>query len=213
MAERGAVPMVIAAGICVVVVMALEGQRPTPGPKTFGPANVMTVPDSAIEQYVKHDLSFDATLGAADEPLVDFQRVEIGTERAKLARIQPETKSYALDSARLASGRIIARIWSEVEVPSLRLGPWWTWWWVDQKGAGRTWRSVFIPESAKFGTRVILPEALELTRHVPGQWRQGIARFWIVRDTYGGKDPIWLEIWGTCGGCCKQRLVVAAPSK
>src|SRR5207253_9675514 len=85
MAERGAVPMVMAAGICLVVVMALEGQRPTPGPRTFGPANVMTVPDSVIEQYAKDDLSFDATLGAADEPLVDFQRVEIGTERAKLA--------------------------------------------------------------------------------------------------------------------------------
>lgn len=207
---------VMAGAVGLVVALGFAGQQPkpsyqpraTPGPRTFGAANVTTVPLTTIQQFVRDDLAFDTTLGAADEQLVDFEAIQIGTERAKPARIEPEIRSYALDTVNLARGRVIARIRSEAVVKSLGIGPWWTWWWVDRKGPRGTWRSVFIPESEKAGNRVILRDTLMLMRHAPDQWRQGIARFWIVRGPYGGRDPIWIESWGTCGGCCRQILVV-----
>jgi len=215
MPERAAGLVVMAVGVCLVVAVAFGGQRPTPrstpGPTTFGPANIETVPLATIQRFVRDSLAFDTTLGAADEQLVDFQRAEIGTERAQLARIEPEIRSWALDTLELARGRVIARIRSDAEVKSLGIGRWWTWWWVDRKGPRDTWRSVFIPQPERPGTRVILRDSLVLMRHAPGQWRQGIARFWIVRGEYRGGDPTWIESWGTCGGCCKQRLAVASP--
>ena len=215
MPERAAVPVVMSVGMSLLVAIVCRGQRPmprsTPGPSTFGAANITTVPLTTIQQFVGDSLRFDSTLGAADEQLVDFERIQIGTERAKPARIEPEIRSYALDTADLARGRVIARIRSEAEVPTLGIGPWWTWWWVDRKGPRDTWRSVFIPESPR-AKRVELPDTLALEQHAPGQWRQGIARFWIVRGAYRGRDPVWIESWGTCGGCCRQLLrIVAEP--
>src|SRR5206468_3658017 len=98
---------------------------------------------------------------------------------------------------------------SAVEVPKLALGPQGTWWWVDKKGRGDSWRSVFIPTSEKAGRRIALPESLMITYHHPGQWRQAIAQFRLVNRMAGGHDPIWLESWGTCGSCCSQLLAPA----
>ena len=210
MPGRAAVPVVTAVGMSLLVAIACGGQRPTPrstpGPTTFGAANITTVPLTTVPQVVNDSLHFDGTLGAADEQLVDFERIQIGTQGAKATRIEPEIRSWAIDTAALARGRVIARIRSDAEVPSLGIGDWWTWWWVDRKGPGGTWRSVFIPESEKAKRAVLTDMALE--QHAPGQWRQGIARFWIRRGEYQGKDPVWIESWGTCGGCCKQLLVI-----
>jgi len=198
-------------GMSLLVAIVCRGQRPmrpsTPGPTAFGAANITTVPLTTIQQFVGDSLHFDSTLGAADEQLVDFERIQIGTQRAKATRIEPETRSWAIDTADLARGRVIARIRSDAEVPSLGIGNWWTWWWVDRKGPRGTWRSVFIPASER-AKRVVLPDTLALEQHAPGQWRQGIARFWIGRGEYHGRDPVWIESWGTCGGCCKQLLVI-----
>jgi hypothetical protein len=180
--------------------------RVTPAPRTFGPGTVLKVPLATIERFAGESLRFDTTRGAADEQPVDFARGEIGTEAAHPARIEPEIGSYALDSAALARGRIIARIWSEVPVPKLGLGPWWTYWWVDRRGPRGTWRSVFIPAGPKAGPRLLLREPMTLERHPTGQWRQGIARFWVVRTQGKGGDPALIESWGTCGGCCHQAL-------
>jgi hypothetical protein len=66
---------------------------------------------------------------------------------------------------------------------------------------------VFIPESEKFGKRVALRDSLELMNH-SRPWRQAIARFWFVSVRSPHGDPLIIESWGTCGGCCKQVLVV-----
>jgi hypothetical protein len=195
-----AVPAVAAAQV------APAAARATPGPRSFGPATVLTVSLAAIERFASESLRFDTTRGAADVQPVDFARGEIGTAAAHPARIEPEIGSYALDSTALARGRIIARLWSAVPVPKLGLGPWWTYWWVDRRGPRGTWRSVFIPAGPKAGPRLVLREPLMLERHPTGQWRQGIARFWVVRTQGAGGDPAWIESWGTCGGCCHQAL-------
>src|ERR1043166_1358002 len=145
MPERARAPVVTFAAVTLFVVLALTNKhrepRPPPGPRTCDGANNLTVPLAAIQSFVQDDLQFDSVLGAADEQLVDFQRVQIGTETARRARIEPEKGSYRLDTMDLASGRIIARLYSDVEVPKLGLGPWWTAWWIERKGPQGPWRS------------------------------------------------------------------------
>lgn len=212
MPERARVPLVMMEALALAVLLSagsqLTAQHATPGPQTFDSGTVMKVPLDTILKFAKDDLQFDSVLGAADSQPVDFTRGQIGTRTSRPAWIQPEMESYAIDTQALARGRIIARIWSSVPVPNTGLGPWWTYWWVDRKGPRHSWRSVFIPENKRVA-RVQLPDALELDRHPSGQWRQGIARFWVRSSEYKGKDPISIQTWGTCGGCCKQSLIVA----
>jgi hypothetical protein len=217
MLERGRVALVMAMTISTVAALAggcnrgeekaAYDAKPTHPEPGFRAESVETVSFDRIQKYAA-DLRFDPVLGAADELLVDFERSRVGTERAQKVRIEPERESYRLSRPELAQGRIIARLWSEVEVPKLGLGPRWTWWWVDSSG-GR-WRSVFIAESEKPAYRIALQNRFELMEpHY--SWRQAIARFWVVKVASPQGDPVWVESWGTCGGCCRQRLVVLAP--
>ncbi len=219
MLERGSAALLMAATMGIVATLAGGCQKREPPPEAqatyrqrptpqFPSDSVLTVSLDRIREYAGQ-LQFDTTLGAADQQPIDFQRVQVGTERAQLARIEPESGSFDLSEKELAQGRIIARIKSAAEVPSLSLGPRWTWWWVDKHGPGGTWRSVFIPESEQAGKRVALRDSLELMGHYR-PWRQAIARFWFVRVTSPHGDPLIVETWGTCGGCCKQRLVIGA---
>src|SRR2546422_476004 len=119
----------------------------TPGPDTFKAANVQNTSLETISACVKGKLEFDSEIGA-DSALVDFRQGLIGGKDARRARIEPERRSFRLTAQQAAQGRIIARIRSDDTIPSLGLGPWWTWWWVDSIGTGG-WRSVFIPENGK----------------------------------------------------------------
>jgi hypothetical protein len=217
MLERGCVALVMAMTISIVASLASGCSRgeekaaydtnPTHTQPGFRAESIETVSFDRIQKYAA-GLQFDPVPGAADELLVDLERRRVGTERAQKVRIEPERESYRLLRNELAQGRIIARIWSDVEVPKLGLGPRWTWWWVDSSG-GR-WRSVFIAESEKPGYRIALRDTFELMdRHY--RWRQAIARFWVVKVAAPQGDPIWVEAWGTCGGCCRQRLLMLAP--
>lgn len=219
MLERGRVELVMAMTIGIVAALASgctskttpPSEQPAPADPSayFRPESIMTVSLEAIQKYVAR-LHFDPVPGAADQLPVDFERRRVGTERAQRIQIEPESDSYNLSEKGLASGRIIARLRSEVEVPKLGLGPRWTWWWVDHNGPRGSWRSVFIPDSAPPRSRVALPDTLVLMKpHYP--WRQAIARFWVVKDASPLGDPVWVESWGTCGGCCRQRLVLLAP--
>jgi hypothetical protein len=169
-------------------------------PPTFDPAQVMSIPLEKIREYAQR-LSFDTVLGAADEELVDFERALIGT--GSRARIEPEMGLYRISDKEVAEGRIIARIRSDKAVPSRGYGPWWTWWWVDKRGPGETFRSVFIAESEKPGTRVIGKGPLTIEYHPGYYWRQAIARFRVYSDPAPGGDP-YVMAWGNCGGCCRQ---------
>ncbi len=212
MVERGRVAMIMATMIGTVASAGGPGggtkqQRSPYYAPTFPAESVLTISFDHIQAYAQK-LRFDTILGAAHELPVDFKRGEVGTERAPLIKIQPETASYRIPEKELEQGRIIALLSSAVEVPKLALGPQGTWWWVDKKGRGDSWRSVFIPTSEKAGRRIALPESLTITYHHPGQWRQAIAQFRLVNRMAGGHDPIWLESWGTCGSCCRQLLVI-----
>lgn len=207
----------LTAVIALVVSAAVACGRPRPTeqyptepdptlPPTFDAAQIMSIPLDTIRAYAQR-LAFDTVFGAADEQLVDFERGSIGT--GNRARIEPEMGSYRLTESALAQGRIIARIWSDKEVPAKGFGPRWTWWWVDKRGPGDTFRSVFIAESEKPGTRITSKDSLIIERHPRrygrGYWRQAIARFKVYSDSKPGGDP-FLITWGTCGDCCSQRL-------
>jgi len=226
MLERGRVPLIMAMTIGIVVTLASGcskgdhkppqepqagyGTKPSYPTPQFAAKRVLTISFDSIRAYADR-LHFETTLGAADELPVDFQRRRVGTERARVVRIEPESASYQLSETELAQGRIIARLRSEAKVPRLGLGPWWTWWWVDKHGPGDSWRSVLISQSEKPGYRIELTNSFELMEHGSGYWHQAVARFWLVREESPKGDPIWVESWGTCGSCCRQRLVVLAP--
>ena len=179
----------------------------TPGPDTFKAANVQNTSLETISAFVAGKLEFDSEIGA-DSALVDFRQGLIGGKDARRARIEPERRSFRLTAQQAAQGRIIARIRSDDTIPSLGLGPWWTWWWVDSVGTG-SWRSVFIPENGKPPYHVP-PDPLVVEHHPGYQYKQAIARFHVVSIETPKGDPFFVEGWGNaCGGCCKQRLPVA----
>ena len=184
--------------------------KPAPPAATRGPSfpaeSIRTVSLERIKAYA-NSLKFDSVLGA-DSALVDFRQGLIGGKTARLARIEPESTSFRLTAQEAAQGRIIARIRSEDTIPSLGLGPAWTWWWVDSIGTGH-WRSVLIPEHGKPPYHD-LPDSLELEHHGDYHYKQALARFHVVSTETPHGDPFFAKSWSNaCGGCCKQRLPVA----
>src|SRR2546430_8866391 len=138
MLERGRVAMIMATVIGTVAFAGGPGggtkqQRSTYYAPTFPAESVLTISFDHIQAYAQK-LRFDTVLGAAHELPVDFKRGEVGTERAPLIKIQPETASYTLTEKELEQGRIIARLSSAADVPKISFGTGWTWWWVDGKG-------------------------------------------------------------------------------
>ena len=111
MQERGGVALVMTTTIGLVVTWAggcSKGeQRPPQEPQaaystkpnypkpTFPPESVLTVSFDRIRAYAD-SLHFETTLGAADELLIDFKRNRVGTERAQVMRIEPESASYRI---------------------------------------------------------------------------------------------------------------------
>jgi len=189
------------------VTLALAIGCSTPGPDTFKAATVQSTSVETIGAFVRGKLEFDSVLGA-DSALVDFRQGVIGGKAARRARIEPERRSFRLTAQEAAEGRIIARIRTDDTIPSLGLGPWWTWWWVDSIGTGH-WRSVLIPEHGKPPYHD-LPDSLELEHHGDYHYKQALARFHVVSTETPHGDPFFAESWSNaCGGCCKQRLPVA----
>ncbi len=189
------------------VTVALAIGCPTPVPDTFKAATVQSTSVETIGAFVRGKLEFDSVLGA-DSALVDFRQGLIGGKAARRARIEPERRSFRLTAQQAAEGRIIARIRTDDTIPSLGLGPWWTWWWVDSIGTGH-WRSVLISEHGKPPYHD-LPDSLELEHHGDYHYKQALARFHVVSTETLHGDPFFAESWSNaCGGCCKQRLPVA----
>jgi hypothetical protein len=199
-------PTVFGAVASGVMLALAIGCGSTPGPDSFKAATVQSTSVEAIGAFVQGKLEFDSVLGA-DSALVDFRQGLIGGKAARRARIEPESRSFRLTAQEAAQGRIIARIRSDDTIPSLGLGPWWTWWWVDSIGTGH-WRSVLIPEHGKPPYHD-LPDSLELEHHGDYHYKQALARFHVVSIETPRGDPFFVESWGNaCGGCCKQRLPV-----
>src|SRR5207248_2313197 len=169
------------------VTLALAIGCSTPGPDTFKAATVQSTSVATIGAFVRGKLEFDSVFGA-DSALVDFRQGLIGGKAARRARIEPERRSFRLTAQEAAQGRIIARIRSDDTIPSLGLGPWWTWWWVDSIGTGG-WRSVFIPENGKPPYHVP-PDPLVVEHHPGYQYKQAIARLHVVSVETHKRDPV-----------------------
>jgi len=177
-------------GACVASVAlaaACQYYYTTPAPHHF--TNVDSIPFDSIRAYA-HTLRFDTVVYAADVRRVKFD----STGKSKVealgdsARIEPESGAWNLTLSELAQGRIIARIRTDSAHSANGYGPWWTWWWVDKRGApgDTSWRSVLLPDSLK----TLIHGDMVFTDHSPFEWRQSIAR--------------WGSQWSTCtrSGCC-----------
>jgi len=125
--------------------------RPTPKPTEFRASQVDSVPLDRINAYAQH-LHFVTTPPAAAIGRVDFANDSIGS--GPIARIEPETGSAVVNMRDLAQGRIVARIRSDSTYGPAGFGPWWTYWWVDKRGKGGEWRSLFIRSDSTGKARV-----------------------------------------------------------
>jgi hypothetical protein len=210
--------------ICVLVGLLVRrgGPTATRPPTTFPAESILTVSLDRIKKYAD-GLEYAGGLGA-DSQLVDFERGQLGAGTP--AKIEPEVGSYLLERPELEAGRIIARIRTGAEVRQLGFGPWWTWWWVDKRGPGGTWRSIYIAEVEKSpADRHPRPEALGMDEHEGGGYSQGgrdyskggmryqqaLARWEVVSVKTPAGDPFEIASWGSCSPCCKQRLPVVSP--
>ena len=179
--------------------------KPAAGPTTFTAAEILSVPLDAFRDYAK-GLPYDSVSGAGDEQRL-LLRIEVrGKDTTRFygpfARIEPVLGEFQVDSASLADGRVIARIWSSGPYPKLNLQAGWTYWWVD--GVGGKWRSVLI--SASPGRRDTSrlefhdyrdPRDSEYQKS-RSPWRQDVARFvWTESDEL---------LWRNCteSGCCRR---------
>jgi hypothetical protein len=136
----------------------------SPAPN-FNPEKVLTVDLRTIRAYASA-LHFDSVLGAADSQLVDFTFPQGQvTSTGSPSRIEPEMGAAYLTRDQLADGRIVARVRSQTVFAAQGIGPWWSYLWVDQRGPGRSWRSVLIP-SEGLPTRVV--SGLLLHQHPGG---------------------------------------------
>ncbi len=132
----------------------------------FNPEEVLTIDLGTIQAYASA-LHFDSVLGAADSQLVDFRfdQGHVNQRTGSPSRIEPELGAAYLTQNELADGRIVARVRSHTVYDRQGIGPWWSYLWVDQRGPGKSWRSVLIPSEA-LRTRVI--STVQLHEHQLG---------------------------------------------
>jgi hypothetical protein len=147
-------------------------------------------PDSARSQIA----AYVNTLRFVSAPPAADRRIGPGGDTLF---IEPEQSANRLSMTELAGGRIIARMKSRTPYPAAGLGPsWWTYWWVDGRGAGGTYRSVFVAIS---GTELIRQSRhLSFAHHdISADYPDVSARISLRGDS----------IWGRCGSCCRALLL------
>ena len=114
---------------------------------------------------------------------------------ASLGWLESKRGSHRVSESQRAEGRIVTRVRGAVANRYLNFAPRWTYWWVDKKGPGATWRSVFIPDSASLPRLVGELENAGRGGHPPVYFEHAKALF--LPDGF---------IWYNRGGCCKARL-------
>ena len=128
-----------------------QGQEAEPRPARlprFTAAQINSIPFDSIRVYAER-LPFNSQPPAAHSTPVDWAGDSIGGPDTSW--IEPVVGAYQFDSAELARGRIVARIWSNQVYRPAGLGPWWTYWWIDRDGG--TWRSLLISDSTRTGAQ------------------------------------------------------------
>ena len=174
--------------LCTLTLIA--ACRPGPPPAAFHGDVMRLPPDSARRQIG----DYVGSLRFVPEPPASDRRIGPGGDTLV---IEPEQSAHRLSMTELAAGRIIARMKSRTPYPGAALGPsWWTYWWVDGRGAGGTYRSVFI---AIRGTDLIMQRRrLAFVHHdVSPEYPDISARISQAGDS----------IWGRCGACCRAILL------
>jgi len=109
-------------------------------PRARWTGDILTLPaDSVRAMFTAYTSSLRF---APDPPLADRGIISATHDTAYA---EPETGADRLAMDDLAEGRVIARLRSRTAYPEAGLGPsWWTYWWVDARGPGGTYRTVLV---------------------------------------------------------------------
>jgi hypothetical protein len=109
-------------------------------PRSGLSGDIMRLPEDSVRTMFT---AYTSSLRfSADAPLADRGIINATHDTAY---IEPEIGADRLIMDQLAEGRVIARLKSRTPYPEAGLGPsWWTYWWVDGRGPGGTYRSVLV---------------------------------------------------------------------
>jgi len=173
-----------------------SGPTPTAAPTAFFTGSVDSAPRSAVLNYAR-SLDYDASHGVGD-----YRRLMLGSCPRCIygphVLLLPERGAATLQTPMLAEGRVVARlINSDAEAyPKFNLAPHDTvYWWVDRRGTGDTWRSVYVSSDP---ARRLQPDTLVVTSYHGYAWQRTLARF-LWRDT---DEALWVACDMT--GCCRS---------
>ena len=173
-----------------------SGLVPTAAPTAYFTAPIDSAPRSAVLGYAR-SLNYDSTQGVGD-----FRRVMVGScprcVYGPHVFLRPERGAAALDTARLAEGRMLARLinFDSTGYAKFNLAARDTvYWWVDRRGPGGTWRSMYV--SSDPGRR-LQQDTLIVTSYHSYRWERTWARF-LWRDA---DEALWVACDMT--GCCKS---------
>jgi len=143
---------------------------------------------------------YDASHGVGD-----YRRLMVGSCPACVygphVKLHPARGAWRFDSTELAEGRFLARLinMDADSYPKFNLAPHDTvYWWVDRRGPGGTWRSVYVSSVL---TVALKTDSLYHEPHLRGTsppWGRTLARF-VWKDT---DEALWVACDMT--GCCRS---------
>jgi hypothetical protein len=134
----------------------------------------------------------------------DYRRLMVGNcpecGYGPHVRLHPVRGAWRFDSTMLAEGRFLARLINldADSYPKFNLAPHDTvYWWVDRRGPGGTWQSVYV--SSDLGMRTLRRDSLYHDPHATAsRWGRSLARF-LWQDT---DEALWVACDMT--GCCRS---------
>ena len=136
----------------------------------------------------------------------DYRRLMVGSCPARTCvygphvKLHPVKHAWKLDSVDLARGQWLARLINldADSYPKFNLAPHDTvYWWVDRRGPGGTWQSVYV--SSDLGMMTLRRDSLYHDPHATAsRWGRSLARF-LWQDT---DEALWVACDMT--GCCRS---------
>jgi len=141
---------------------------------------------------------YDASHGVGD-----FRRLMVGSCPAcgygPHVKLHPVRGAWRFDRTMLAEGRFLARLinMDADSYPKFNLAPHDTvYWWVDRRGPGGTWRSVYV--SSEPGMAFKTDSLYHDPHATASRWGRTLARF-VWKDT---DEALWVACDMT--GCCRS---------
>jgi hypothetical protein len=171
-----------------------SGCRPVrPEALITSPGGIDSAPRTGVLSIARAQ-DYDASHGVGD-----YRRLMVGSAYGPHVSLRPERGAWRFDSVTLAEGRFLARLinFDADSYPKFNLAPHDTvYWWVDRRGPGGTWRSVYVSSNPGIALKT---DSLYHDPHANASpWGRTLARF-LWQDT---DEALWVACDMT--GCCRS---------